>query len=120
MKKARRQVRAFSLHIEDWSLNMDEYKPPAPSRAAFGSIPTREQVFAAAALLPPRPRWTGREGPTWRVTVTPGGIRLGTKDYNRLNRSAEAATARRLSDNPGMTVTVPKRSTISNWSAKSR
>lgn len=90
---------------------------------AFSRVPTRERVFAAAALMPYQPpRWAGQEGPRWRLTITPGGIRQGTKDYGRLNTSAEQREARRLRDNSGMNpeVIIPKRSKISDWSSKSR
>ena len=91
--------------------------------AAFSRVPTRERVFAAARAMPHQPpRWAGQEGPRWRLTITPGGVRQGTKDYARLNSSDEERVARRLRDNPSMDadVIVPKRAKISDWSAKSR
>ena len=92
---------------------------------AFTAIPTRAEVFAAAASMPGQPaRWAGQEGPRWRLTVTPGSIQIGTKDYARLNRSAEERISRSLRDNFGMViqepVVAPKRDKISEWSAKSR
>ncbi len=96
--------------------------PTQPTRAAFGAIPTRQHVAAAVMLLQVHAPavWQGEEGPRWRLTVTPGSVQIGTKDYARINRSQEEREARRLRDNPGMTLTVPKRAEISKWSGKSR
>jgi hypothetical protein len=93
-----------------------------PTRVAFAAIPTRADVDRAGAQLSifAPPRWRGEEGPRWRLTISPGSLQIGTKDYARLNRSQEEREARRLRDNPGMTLTVPKRAAISKWSDKSR
>ena len=102
---------------------MQQTSPPAARTAAFAAIPGRADVLAGAAvlsLLAP-PRWRGEEGPRWRITLSPGSVQIGTKDYARLNRSAEEREARRLRDNPGMAdVMVPKRAEIKEWSSKSR
>lgn len=95
------------------------------STGAFTSIPTRDSVFAAAESMPGQPpRWKGEEGPRWRLTFSPGSVQIGTKDYGRLNRSAEARMARFLRDDvpmqPYAPATAPKRDKISEWSSKSR
>lgn len=95
----------------------------ASTASCFSRIPTRDSVFSAASAMPHQPpRWAGQEGPRWRLTITPGGIRQGTKDYARLNSSEEERTRRRLRDNPHMDdePAPRKRDKISDWSAKSR
>lgn len=68
--------------------------------------------------------WRGEEGPRWQLTVSPGSVRLGTKDYGRISQSEEQRVLRRLRDNPGMTLEMlapqPTRGTILGWSEKSR
>jgi len=68
--------------------------------------------------------WRGEEGPRWLLTVSPGSVQLGTKDYAKTSRSEEERVLRRLRDNPGMTLemlpTIPTRGQILGWSQKSR
>lgn len=79
--------------------------------SAWGpAFPEASEVTAAAALLPrldgglapaahqrlgTRGRWPRRlaepEGPTWRITVGPGALSVGTRDYARLDRTLNRA-----------------------------
>lgn len=68
--------------------------------------------------------WRGEEGPRWLLTVSPGSVRIGSKDYSRIARSEEERVIKALRDNPGMTLemlpTTSPRGSILGWSAKSR
>src|SRR5690349_9900612 len=64
--------------VSDW--NADRLWQPA--------FPSAELVGAAADLLPSKPETGGRtstlsEGPRWEIVVSPGVIRVRTRDYAR-------------------------------------
>jgi len=103
--------------------------PPAgglPTKRIFRS---REEVQACVDAAPRTVApWAGEEGPRWRITVSPGSIQVGTRDYARLAATAERATQRALRDNVDMTLlaetetpsAAPKRGRITAWTAQSR
>jgi hypothetical protein len=75
----------------------------SPAGVPTRIIRTPAEVFAAASRIPnTRPAWAGEEGPVWNVTIMPGGVQLGSKDYARIARTAEARIARALKDGPVM------------------
>ncbi len=98
-------------------------------------FPTAELVHAAADLLPTIREQTGRdvemaEGPRWEIVVSPGVIRIRTRDYARAERAHERAVRRHQAD-VDMAVTylregddvpepLPTRGTIYAWSPRSR
>jgi hypothetical protein len=98
-------------------------------------FPTAELVHAAADLLPsirePSRRATElAEGPRWEIVVSPGVVRVRTRDYARAGRAHERAVRRHQAD-VDMAVTylrdgdeVPEplstRGTIYAWSPRSR
>jgi len=71
-----------------------------------------------------------REGPSWEITVSPGTIRVRTRDYARAERTAERqsraaradadAYASWLADGEELPELLPTRGTIQAWSGKSR
>lgn len=103
---------------------------PAEPGAAFAvdrRIRSAEEVHAAAALIPKTvDRWRGEAGPRWQITIMPGGVRLGSKDYGRLNASENARIERALREDPRVTLELAQeprsgsRRSIVAWSAKSR
>lgn len=111
--------------------------PPASSTSSAKRLPTkrifrdRDEVMAAIASAPQTMRpWAGEEGPRWRITVSPGSIQIGTKDYAKIAASSERAVQRALRQNVGMTVAeveVPPvrtsgglRGKVRDWSRQSR
>lgn len=82
------------------------------------------EVYAAAAgITRTVPKWQGEEGPRWRITVSPGSVQIGTRDYAALNRSSERRIEAALRQNTSMTIlerpTAP-RGHVTDWSQKSR
>jgi hypothetical protein len=92
-------------------------------------------VGAAADLLPSIREAGGRdatlgEGPRWEVVVSPGVIRVRTRDYAKAERSSERREARRragvdmaatfLADGDEVPEPLPTRGTVIAWSPKSR
>lgn len=53
------------------------------------SFPSADLVDAAAAMFPADDAWRGREGPVWRVIVSPGAVSIESKDYARAERTQE-------------------------------
>lgn len=112
-------------------------------RGAAGSLdglwcpvfPRADLVGAAADLLPSVREVGGRgellgEGPRWEVVVSPGVIRVQTRDYARAERGAERREAHRragvdmamtfLAEGQEVPEPCPTRGTVLGWSAKSR
>lgn len=87
-------------------------------------IRTPGEVFAAAAAIPRTvPAWAGEEGPRWRITISPGSVQVGSRDYGRINRSAERRLAAAMRQTSEMTLELDrpaKRGTIDEFSQKSR
>lgn len=87
-------------------------------------IRTPSEVFAAAAAIPRTVKpWAGEEGPRWRITVSPGSVQIGTRDYGRINRSTEKRLEAAMRDDGLMTIELEspaKRGTIDDFSQKSR
>jgi hypothetical protein len=89
-------------------------------------FPTPELVHAAADLLPSIHDPSGRdaelaEGPRWEVVVSPGVIRVRTRDYARAERAHERAVRRQaevdmavtyLRDGDDVPEPLPTRGTI--------
>ena len=90
---------------------------------------------AAADLLPSVREAGGRdatlsEGPRWEVVVSPGVIRVRTRDYARVERSSERREAHRragvdmaaafLADGDDVPEPLPTRGSVIAWSPKSR
>lgn len=101
---------------------------PPPRIATVESIAVARSYVASTVA-----RWQGDEGPRWQVTIGPGVMQLGRKNYSRWNTTQERGRddietmwnegkARALSNTGVMTLTPsrPKRSTISSWSPESR
>jgi len=87
---------------------------------------SRDEVQACVDRAPhTMPAWAGEEGPRWRITVSPGSIQIGTRDYAKLAATAERAVQRALRENGNMTLLeldepAPKRGVISAWTRESR
>lgn len=99
------------------------------------NFPTPELVAAAADLLPSITEPSGRdsvlgEGPRWEIVVSPGVIRVRTRDYARAERTYERQLAHHqadvdiavafLSSGDAVPQPAPTRGTIYAWSARSR
>lgn len=69
---------------EAWAdLVQDAWRPQFPSP---------DLVATVAGLLPTLPRWEPGpipEGPTWRISVSPGAVAVGTRDYARVDRTEQ-------------------------------
>jgi hypothetical protein len=111
--------------VSDW--NADRLWQPA--------FPSAELVGAAADLLPSKPETGGRtstlsEGPRWEIVVSPGVIRVRTRDYARAERASERRRAHDranadmaatfLAEGKDIPELLPTRGTIVAWSPKSR
>ncbi|WP_132425541.1 hypothetical protein [Pseudonocardia endophytica] len=98
-------------------------------------LPTPGLVEAAADLLPSisDPSGTGSvisEGPRWEIVVSPGVIRVRTRDHARAERTYERQLRHHLADvdiaaaylanGKEVPEPLPTRGTIYAWSAKSR
>ena len=109
----------------EWSAE-DLWRPAFPGPALVG---------AGADLLPSiqdasRPCATLSEGPRWEVVVSPGVIRVRTRDYNRAERAGERRRAHDraeadmaatfLAEGKDVPELLPTRGTIVAWSPKSR
>ncbi len=86
---------------------------------------SREEVQACIDRAPhTMPAWGGEEGPRWRITVSPGSIQVGTKDYARIAATEERARQRALRETGAMEVVEeqapPKRGRVTAWSRESR
>ena len=99
---------------------------PRPRIATVESIDAARSYVAAAV-----PRWQGDEGPRWRVTISPGGMRLGRFSAMGENAKAErdqedlaglwnGGQPRSYTDPMTMAPERGKRSVISAWSRESR
>jgi hypothetical protein len=99
------------------------------------AFPGAELVGAAADLLPAIRETGGRdatlgERPRWEVVVSPGVIRVRTRDYARVDRNCQRLEQHRraavdmastfLRDGQNVPEALPTRGTIVAWSAKSR
>jgi hypothetical protein len=99
------------------------------------AFPGADLVGAAADLLPSIREAGGRngtlgEGPRWEVVVSPGVIRVQTRDYAKSERGSERREAHRragvdmaatfLADDKEVPELLPTRGTIIAWSPKSR
>jgi hypothetical protein len=117
-------VRDHETH-PDWSAD-GLWKP---------AFPGPELVGAAADLLPSIREAGSRsatlsEGPRWEIVVSPGVIRVRTRDYNRSERAGEVRRAHDranadmaatfLADGKDTPELLPTRGTIAAWSPKSR
>ncbi|MQA14702.1 MAG: hypothetical protein GEV09_11165 [Pseudonocardiaceae bacterium] len=98
-------------------------------------FPGAELVGAAADLLPSIAAAAGRaaeisEGPRWEIVVSPGVLRVRTRDYARAERTHERQlrhhradvdiAASYLVDGEEPAELLPTRGTITAWSPKSR
>lgn len=94
--------------------------------APYRNIVTGEQLRTAVDQIPRTMQlWRGQEGPRWRLTVSPGSVQLGTRDYGKANRAENDAFERALRDNAAMTDVLerpaaPTRGNITEWSSESR
>jgi hypothetical protein len=112
----------------------EEHVPDAHPlwRPAF---PSPELVHAAADLLPSIRDASGRnaelvEGPRWEIVVSPGVIRVRTRDYARAERRHERELRRHqaavdmavtyLREGDEVPEPLPSRGTIYAWSQRSR
>ncbi|MGH3900135.1 MAG: rolling circle replication-associated protein, partial [Pseudonocardiaceae bacterium] len=110
----------------------DVWSPEGVWRPAF---PGAKLVGAAADLLPAVREAGGRgerlgEGPRWEVVVSPGVLRVRTRDYARAERGGGRREAHRragvdmaatfLADGQEVPEPLPTRGTIVAWSPKSR
>lgn len=92
-------------------------------------------MHAAADLLPSISEQTGRdavlgEGPRWEIVVSPGVIRVRTRDYARAERTHERQLQHRqadvdmaaafLTNGDEVPEPLPTRGTIYAWSRRSR
>ncbi len=116
----------------------DDNRPPEQTAAELWrpAFPRPELVGAAADLLPSVQGSTGRateiyEGPRWEIVVSPGVLRVRTRDYAKAERTHERQTRRHqvevdtlagyltehdtFPDDP-----LPTRGTITAWSPRSR
>lgn len=99
------------------------------------AFPGADLVGAAADLLPSIREAGGRnetlgEGPRWEVVVSPGVIRVQTRDYARAERGSERREAHRragvdmaatfLAEGEDVPEPLATRGTIIAWSPKSR
>jgi hypothetical protein len=94
------------------------------------AFPSADLVDAAAAMFPADAPWSGREGPVWRVIVSPGAVSIESKDYARAERTQErwvkahAAMVDQLAQRLAETGEFPEAPTptreITGWSRKSR
>jgi hypothetical protein len=99
------------------------------------AFPGPELVGAAADLLPSVQQPSGRtatlsEGPRWEVVISPGVIRVRTRDYARAERTSERRGAHHqaavdmaatfLAGGEDIPELLPTRGTIVAWSPKSR
>src|SRR5437588_1841330 len=99
------------------------------------AFPGPELVGAAADLLPSVQEASERtatlsEGPRWKVVVSPGVIRVRTRDYSRVERAGERRGAHHraevdmaatfLAEGEDVPELLPTRGTIVAWSPKSR
>lgn len=56
-----------------------------------------DEVYAAAdSIRRTVPKWQGQVGPRWQITIMPGGVQLGTKDFGRIAISEERRIQERL------------------------
>lgn len=82
-----------------------------------------EELRAAVDRIPRTiAPWKGEEGPRWRITLSPGSVQIGSRDYGRIDRAGEQRIARELRDNPAMSLQLepqPTRGQIRGWSHKS-
>src|SRR5688572_12747592 len=122
----------FEQHQRDAALDLSEDLLGALWQPSF---PTADRVDEAADLIPDEPcRREPREGPTWRVSVSPGKVKVWTKD----EADAERTETRQLDGHAAMIDAQagfmeldanaetlvrdvpegPKRSEITGWSAK--
>lgn len=115
--------------------NIDEHTRANVDGLWRPAFPTPELVHAAADLLPSVREASGRdvklgEGPRWEVVVSPGVIRVRTRDYARAERTHERQLHRHqaavdmavtyLRDGEDVPEPLPTRGTIYAWSPKSR
>jgi len=99
------------------------------------NFPTADFVEASASALPDQPAGHVQEGPSWRITVSPGKVKIWTKDEARHERTENRALDARqkitdaqavfieLGDDGELLSDVPERvpsREITGWSAKSR
>lgn len=92
-------------------------------------FPDSELVQVAADMLPDQPCGQGHEGPDWRITVSPGKVKVWTRDENRYERTENReldgrrknadAQATWLADGEDIPEREPSREII-GWSRKSR
>lgn len=105
--------------------------PASGAPAAWApSYPTSDFLSAAAgylALMSSQPSTAGflPEGPTWYTQVTPGGIRVGSVDLSRANRTLEREVARQAfniahADELALFRDRPSTREVTRWSPKSR
>lgn len=99
------------------------------------NFPTADFVEASASALPDQPCGSLQEGPSWRITVSPGKVKIWTKDEARHERTENRAldAQRKITDAQAVFIElgedgellsdvperVPSRE-ITGWSAKSR
>lgn len=93
------------------------------------NFPSADNVHAAAATVPDQPCGAVQEGPSWRVTVSPGKVKIWTKDEADAERTATRqadahyteinAMAGWLLEDEEIPTPTPSRE-ITGWTAKSR
>ena len=103
--------------------------PDTPGAAWQPQFPSADMVEVAAGMMPAQPAGHVQEGPSWRITVSPGKVKVFTVDEARAERTDNRAVdARRVSADVAATwlaagEEVPARTPsrrITGWSQKSR
>jgi len=99
-------------------------RTPPTGEGAFKRVPSRDDVEAALSTIPGRPDWQKRDDrKVDLLTMTPGGVKLSTHNWEKLNATKERAEMRRLGKDDPMLLLEPKRpprGEITEWSKPSQ
>lgn len=114
------EVERLAVEIPDTLAGLGLWSPRFPSP---------DMVEAAASLIPDQPCGQVQEGPSWRVTISPGKVKVWTVDEARAERTANRqldaqrrhtdALAAFLGEDGEIPEATPSRE-ITEWSRKSR